>query len=89
MLILVGRQGMKLVAASVIIALALASSAAAVDDPGAFGMAQRGTLKVVAGVPPKLTAVAPVRLVPAIVTLVPPPVGPDVGVRLVIVGAAT
>ena len=41
---------MKLVAAAVIIALALASSAAAVDEPGAFGMAQRGTLKVVAGV---------------------------------------
>ena len=41
---------MKLVAAAVIIALALASPAAAVDEPGAFGMAQRGTLKVVAGV---------------------------------------
>ena len=41
---------MKLVAAAVIIALALASSAAAVDEPGAYGMAQRGTLKVVAGV---------------------------------------
>ena len=41
---------MKLVAAAVIIALALASPAAAVDEPGAFGMAQRGSLKVVAGV---------------------------------------
>ena len=41
---------MKLVTAAVIIALALASPATAVDEPGAFGMAQRGTLKVVAGV---------------------------------------
>jgi hypothetical protein len=41
---------MKLVAAAVIIALALASPAAAVDEPGAFGIAQRGSLKVVAGV---------------------------------------
>jgi hypothetical protein len=39
-----------------------------------------------AAVEPNLTAVAPVRLVPVMVTLVPPDVGPDVGVTSVIVG---
>ncbi len=47
------------------------------------------TVKLVAGVLPKVTAVAPVRFVPVIVTLVPPVVGPDVGLMLVTVGAAT
>jgi hypothetical protein len=45
------------------------------------------TLNVVAGVLPKLTAVAPVKLVPVIVTTVPPAVGPLVGDRPVTVGA--
>ena len=44
------------------------------------------TVKVVAVVDPKLTAVAPVRLVPVIVTGVPPPVGPAVGATCVTVG---
>ena len=47
------------------------------------------TTYAVAAVPPKLTAVAPVKLVPVMTTLVPPPVGPDVGASPVIVGAAT
>ena len=47
------------------------------------------TVKPVALVAPNLTAVAPVRLVPVIVTLVPPAVGPAVGLTLLTVGAAT
>lgn len=47
------------------------------------------TVKLAAGVPPKVTADAFVKFVPVIVTLVPPAVEPLVGVRLVIVGAAT
>ena len=47
------------------------------------------TVKPVAAVAPKVTAVAPVRLVPVIVTVVPPAPGPDVGDMLVTVGAAT
>ena len=38
---------------------------------------------------PNLTAVAPVRSVPVMVTLVPPVVGPLVGAMAVTVGAAT
>ena len=44
------------------------------------------TVNELAAVPPKLTAVAPVRLVPVIVMLVP--VAEVVGVKDVIVGAA-
>jgi len=43
------------------------------------------TLNEVAAVPPKLTAVAPVKLVPVIVTVAP--VAAVVGAKLVIVGA--
>ena len=46
------------------------------------------TVKLAALVEPKLTAVAPARLVPVIVTLVPPLVGPEVGASCVTVGAA-
>jgi len=42
------------------------------------------TLNDVAAVPPKLTAVAPVKLVPVMVTVAP--TAPEVGVKLVIVG---
>ena len=45
------------------------------------------TLKLVALVDPNLTAVAPVKLVPVIVTMVPPAVGPAVGATCVTVGA--
>ena len=45
------------------------------------------TVNDVAGVVPKLTAVAPVRLVPVIVTLEPPAAGPDDGLTAVTVGA--
>ena len=45
------------------------------------------TLKTVAAVPPKVTPVAPVKLVPVSVTMVPPAVLPVAGVRLVSVGS--
>ena len=45
------------------------------------------TVKLVAGTPPNVTAVAPVRLVPVIVTRVPPRVVPLVGPSDVTVGA--
>jgi hypothetical protein len=47
------------------------------------------TVNVVAAVAPKLTAVAPVKPVPVIVTEVPPVSGPFVGLTFVTVGAAT
>ena len=47
------------------------------------------TVRFVAAVVPKSTAVAPVNPVPVIVTRVPPVVGPLVGLRPVTVGAAT
>jgi hypothetical protein len=46
-------------------------------------------VKDVAGVPPKVTAVTPLRLVPVITTVVPPAVGPALGLTDVTVGAAT
>lgn len=46
------------------------------------------TVKLVAAVPPMLTAVAPVKLVPVIVTLVPPVVKPLDGLIAVTVGRA-
>ena len=45
------------------------------------------TVNEVAAVPPKVTVVAPVKLVPVMVTLVP--AMPDIGVNEVIVGAET
>ena len=47
------------------------------------------TVKLVALTAPNFTAVVPVRLVPVIVTDVPPAVGTDVGEIDVTVGAAT
>ena len=47
------------------------------------------TVKLVAAVPPKCTAVAPVRLVPVIVTEVPPAVGPEAGEIALTAGGAT
>src|SRR5579872_1856835 len=44
------------------------------------------TVKVVAAVAPKCTAVAPVRFVPVTVTDVPPALGPVVGLTAVTVG---
>jgi len=41
------------------------------------------TLKLLAGLDPKLTAVAPKKFVPEITTLVPPVVLPKLGVNLV------
>ena len=43
------------------------------------------TVKLMAGAPPKVTAVAPVKLVPLMVTTVPVP--PLLGVKEVIVGS--
>ncbi len=45
------------------------------------------TVKLVAGVVPKSTVVAPVKAVPVIVTVVPPDAGPSVGLMLMTVGA--
>ncbi len=45
-------------------------------------------MKEAAFVPPKRTAVAPVKLVPVIVTVVPPVVDPDVGDKVVADGSA-
>jgi hypothetical protein len=42
---------------------------------------------IVAGVPPNVTAEGPARFVPNIMTVVPPEVGPELGLILVIVGA--
>ena len=47
------------------------------------------TVKPVAAVPPNDTAVAPLKLVPAMVTLVPPPSGPALGNIDVTMGAGT
>ena len=47
------------------------------------------TVKEPAGVPPKLTAVAPLRFAPVMVTLVPPAAGPVFGLTLVTVGGET
>nr|MCA1071701.1 hypothetical protein [Delftia acidovorans] len=47
------------------------------------------TVKPVAAVAPKVTAVAPVKFVPVRVTEVPPAVGPAVGEMDDTVGAAT
>ena len=47
------------------------------------------TLNDVTGVPPKLTAVAPVKFVPVRVRVVPPAVAPTFGETAVIVGGGT
>ena len=47
------------------------------------------TVKPVALVAPKRTAVAPLKFVPVMVTVVPPVAGPDVGEMLLTVGAPT
>jgi len=46
------------------------------------------TVKLVAAVAPNVTAVAPAKPVPVMVTEVPPGAGPDVGEIEVTVGAA-
>ena len=46
------------------------------------------TLKLVAATAPKTTLVAPVKLVPVMVTVVPPVVGPELGEMEVTVGGA-
>ena len=47
------------------------------------------TTTLVAEAPPIFTLVAPVKFVPVMVIVVPPVVGPDVGVTLLIVGSRT
>ena len=54
------------------------------DATTAVMLVAETTLNDVAAVPPKLTAVAPVKLVPVMVTVAP--TAPEVGVKLVIVG---
>jgi hypothetical protein len=56
----------------------------AVEETVAVICVELLTVKVVAGVPLKATAVAPEKFVPVIVTIVP--AGPLVGVKLVMVG---
>ena len=46
------------------------------------------TAKLAAAVPPNDTAVAPVKLLPVMVTLVPPAIGPAFGLTALTVGAA-
>ena len=46
------------------------------------------TVKLWPALVPKCTAVAPVKAVPVTVTVVPPAVGPEVGLTPVTVGAA-
>ena len=43
-------------------------------------------VKLVAATPPKVTLVAPVNVVPVMVTLVPPAMGPEFGLTEVTVG---
>ena len=47
------------------------------------------TTTLVAGLPPTVTLLAPVKLVPVMVIAVLPAIGPDDGLTLAIVGAAT
>nr|WP_280295041.1 hypothetical protein [Nocardia abscessus] len=47
------------------------------------------TVNELAGVAPKLTAVAPVRFVPVMTTVVPPVTGPAFGTNVVRAGTAT
>jgi hypothetical protein len=47
------------------------------------------TVYELASVEPNFTLVAPVKFVPVSVTVVPPAVGPEVGLMLVTVGAGT
>jgi hypothetical protein len=47
------------------------------------------TVNEVAATPPKSTAVAPVKPVPLMVTLVPPPTGPELGLTPLTTGGAT
>lgn len=46
------------------------------------------TTTLVAAVPPIVTLLVPVKFVPEIVMVVAPPVGPDAGVTVPIVGSA-
>jgi hypothetical protein len=46
------------------------------------------TVTFVAAAPPIVTPVAPVKFVPVMVTLVPPPVGPETGLMALTVGGA-
>jgi hypothetical protein len=46
------------------------------------------TENMVAAVPPNVTLVAPLKLLPEIITPVPPPVGPDEGTTPLTAGAA-
>ncbi len=49
---------------------------------------EESTVNDAAGVPPKLTPVVPVRLVPVRTTAVPPASGPELGETVVRVGTA-
>ena len=61
------------------------------DPAGAMAVicVELTTVTLVALAVPNLTLVAPARLVPVIVTLVPPPVGPEAGLIPVTAGEPT
>ena len=71
--------------------LATATVTAPAGPPGVTAViwVALSTVKLVAAVPPKLTAVAPLKPEPVIVTDVPPAAGPVFGATVVITGGAT
>ena len=79
------------VVAEVAIELATVTSTVPAEPAGDVAVIEVAelTVKPVAFVAPNLTAVVPVKLVPVIVTTVPPAAGPDVGESDVTAGVAT
>ncbi len=71
----------------IVVTLTVTAPVPAGGDRGDLGRGVDGEARRV--VLPNCTAVAPVKLVPVMTTLVPPLSGPDVGARPVTVGAGT
>ena len=67
------------------------TSTAPADPAGATALIEVAEVAeyVVAAVAPKLTALAPVKLVPVMTTVVPPANGPAMGLKAVTVGASS
>ena len=72
----------------VVVTVTSTTAAACAGEVAVIWVAE-ATVKPEAAVVPKWTAVAPVKLVPVMVTEVPPAVGPEVGATELTVGAAT
>jgi hypothetical protein len=68
-----------------VVTYTLWAAAACAGDTAVISV-EDATVKLVAATEPKTTLVAPVKLVPVMVTVVPPAGGPEVGEREVIVG---